>query len=186
MKRWKEAGCLGRGDGWCHETPMHMATCSKISTYTQRSSEWITSPLVVWMTCSVKNIAYVWDSNRSTKFQVCLATWIRSTMNWDEVTTIAVEQLKVNWETLKTLSHFSPFFAAHKVNLGQDYSNQDIRVNFSARLPMPVLFGDLVLFQAGRIRLGMHRPRLDFCKFCGTQTGFEEFTLRIWIGTLNA
>eukprot|EP00434_Breviolum_minutum_P008476 symbB.v1.2.007479.t1/scaffold410.1/size210127/6 len=34
------------------------------------------------------------------------------------------------------------------VNLGQDYSNQDIRVNFSARLPMPVLFGDLVLFQA--------------------------------------
>lgn len=47
------------------------------------------------------------------------------------------------------------------MNLGQDYSNQDIRVNFSARLPMPVLFGDLVLFQAGRIRLGMDRPRIS-------------------------
>lgn len=58
---------------------------------------------------------------------------------------------------------FETQIAAHKVNLGQDYSNQDIRVNFSARLPMPVLFGDLVLFQAGRIRLGRDRPHLDLC-----------------------
>ena len=34
-----------------------------------------------------------------------------------------------------------------EVNMGQDYSNQEIRVSFTATLPAPVLFGDLLLFQ---------------------------------------
>ena len=31
--------------------------------------------------------------------------------------------------------------------MGQDYSNQEIRVSFTATLPAPVLFADLLLFQ---------------------------------------
>ena len=35
-----------------------------------------------------------------------------------------------------------------QVNLGEDYSAQDIRVSFTTRTPSPVLYGDLLLFQA--------------------------------------